>query len=244
MKMHFVLYCHVLFISINFATTSSIHILFRHISHHLISLCVDSNTSILFYNFFHSPFRCSDINGMNNPVMNPKINFEKAVCLGEFEADENVKDCVSSPDLLRMVEQEEKQILPHQESVEVVNLGNEEKKQEVKIGTSISENTRRDLIALLHEYKDVFAWSYQDMPGLNTDIVVHKLPLKPECKPVQQKLRRMRPEMLLKIKEEVKKQFDAGFLQVSKYPEWVANIVPVPKKDGKVRMCVDYRDLN
>ena len=82
------------------------------------------------------------------------------------------------------------------------------------------------------------------MSGLDTDIVVHRLPLREECAPIMQKLRRVKPEMLLKIKEKVKKQLDAGFLEVSKYPQWVANIVPVPKKDGKVQMCVDYRDLN
>uniref|UniRef100_A0A2N9GNK9 Reverse transcriptase domain-containing protein n=1 Tax=Fagus sylvatica TaxID=28930 RepID=A0A2N9GNK9_FAGSY len=82
------------------------------------------------------------------------------------------------------------------------------------------------------------------MPGLDTDIVVHKIPLKPECKPVKQALRRMKPEVILKIKEEVEKQLKAGFLSTVTYSDWVANIVPVPKKDGKVRMCVDYRDLN
>jgi hypothetical protein len=50
--------------------------------------------------------------------------------------------------------------------------------------------------------------------------------------------------MALKIKAEVQKQIDAGFLMTAEYPKWIANIVPVPKKDGKVRICVDYRDLN
>lgn len=66
---------------------------------------------------------------------------------------------------------------------------------------------------------------------------------KPECPPVKQKLHRTKPDMALKIKEKVKKQFDVSFLDIIEYPQWVSNIVSVPNKDGKVRMCVDYRDL-
>ena len=101
----------------------------------------------------------------------------------------------------------------------------------------MSPATKKDLIDLLRNYSDVFAWSYQDMPGLDTDIVVYRFPLREECASVKQKLGRVKPKMLLKMKEEVKKQLDARFLEVSKYPEWVANIVPVPKKDGKYE-CV------
>ena len=96
--------------------------------------------------------------------------------------------------------------MPHQETTEAVNLGTEKEKKEVKIGTTLSSTTRNELIDLLQDYNDVFAWSYQDMPGLDTDIVVHRLPLREECMPVKQKLRRVKSEMLLKIKEEVKKQ--------------------------------------
>ena len=154
------------------------------------------------------------------------------------------EDCELPEELARLLRQEEKVIQPHQEDVEVINLGTEEDKREVRVGAALQDTVKTRLIELLHEYDDVFAWSYQDMPGLDTDIVTHKLPLKEECPAVKQKLRRTRPDMALKIREEVRKQFDAGFLEVAKYPQWVANIVPVPKKDGKVRMCVDYRDLN
>ena len=47
------------------------------------------------------------------------------------------------------------------------------------------------------------------MPELSTDIVVHRVPLKPECNPVRQKLRKMKPDVLIKIKEEVQKQIEA-----------------------------------
>ena len=54
----------------------------------------------------------------------------------------------------------------------------------------------------------------------------------------------MKLEWTLKIKEEVEKQYNAGFLRMVKYLEWLANVVLVPKKDVKVRMCVDFWDLN
>ncbi|PKI49573.1 hypothetical protein CRG98_030029 [Punica granatum] len=62
--------------------------------------------------------------------------------------------------------------------------------------------------------------------------------------PKRQHLRRQRAGLLLRIKEELIKQINAEFLEVCNYSEWVANIVPVETKDGRVRVCVNYRDLN
>ena len=82
------------------------------------------------------------------------------------------------------------------------------------------------------------------MAGINADIVVHRLSTKEDYPPVKQKVSRMRPDMSEKIKEEVMKQFNARFLAVTSYPLWVANVVSVPKKDSKVRLCMDCGDLN
>ena len=82
------------------------------------------------------------------------------------------------------------------------------------------------------------------MPGLSVDLVVHKLPVYPDCPPVQQKRRKFKPNVSEKIKEEIMKQLNAKVIQVIRYTTWLANVVPVPKRDGKIRVCVDYRDLN
>src|ERR1043165_298041 len=159
--------------------------------------------------------------------------------VAEEEVEEEIPDEIS-----RLLKHEERILQPHKEPLEAVNLGSEEDKKEVNIGALLDSSVKGKLINLLKEYVDVFAWSYQDMPGLDTSIVEHHLPLRPECLPIKQKLRRVHPEMADKIKKEVQKQLDAGFLVTSEYPQWLANIVSVSKKDGKVRMCVDYRDLN
>jgi len=52
-------------------------------------------------------------------------------------------------------------------------LGTEEDKKEIKIGASLDPTVKKRIIELLKEYVDIFAWSYQDMSGLDTDIVVH-----------------------------------------------------------------------
>jgi len=45
--------------------------------------------------------------------------------------------------------------------------------------------------------------------------------------------------MVLKVKVEIERQWDASFLEVVEYPQWVSNILIVPKKGGKIRVCVD-----
>ena len=61
-------------------------------------------------------------------------------------------------------------------------------KKLVKIGVNFHKDIKVELIALLEEFKEIFAWSYQDMPGLDTEIIVHRIPVKTECRLVQQAL--------------------------------------------------------
>ena len=72
------------------------------------------------------------------------------------------------------------------------------------------------------------------MPGLDRDITEHHIPTHPKAKLVKKKLRRLRLEWKEKIREEIATQIQANFLEVVDYPQWLANIVPVPKKDEKV----------
>ena len=129
---------------------------------------------------------------------NPDVDFERLVKNAEDEEDE---DWGLPQELRRMVKQEDREMKPHQEEMEIINLGVGEEKKEVKVGIRMTIPIRDTLVALLQDYQDILTWSYQDMPGLNPDIVQHRLPLNHGCSSVKQKLRGMKPDMSLKIKK-------------------------------------------
>nr|XP_025887995.1 uncharacterized protein LOC112941872 [Solanum lycopersicum]XP_025887996.1 uncharacterized protein LOC112941873 [Solanum lycopersicum]XP_025887997.1 uncharacterized protein LOC112941874 [Solanum lycopersicum] len=107
------------------------------------------------------------------------------------------------------------------EEKETVNLGDSECVKEVKISTHLNETQKESLVHLLTEYSDVFVWEVSDMQGLSTDVVSHKLPINPGFEPVKQKTRKFKPELNLKIKEEITKQIESRLVEVTQYPTWV-----------------------
>ncbi|XP_070024608.1 uncharacterized protein [Nicotiana sylvestris] len=155
----------------------------------------------------------------------------------EYVEDEVVEE------IRRELEQFENKPKPNLNKTESINIGSPEEVRETKISIHIEQKTRDVLIQHLFEYRDVFAWFYDDMPGLSVDMVVHKLSTYPGFPPVQQKQQKFKIDMSDKIKEIIK-QLSANVVRAIRYTTWVANVVPVLKKDGKTRFCVDYRDLN
>ena len=82
------------------------------------------------------------------------------------------------------------------------------------------------------------------MPRIDPEITQHHIDTHDHMVLVKQKLRRMRTKWLLKIKEEITKQLKVGFIKPIHQVKWIANVMAIPKKDGKVRMRVNFRDLN
>jgi hypothetical protein len=112
------------------------------------------------------------------------------------------------------------------------------------LSSSLTQEQRAKYTELLREFVDVFAWTYEYLKTYDTFVIEQKIPLKEEAKPFRQKLIQISPMLLPVMEREVKKLLDAQIIVPFRYSEWVANLVPVRKKSGETKLCVDFRNLN
>nr|KYP61440.1 Transposon Ty3-I Gag-Pol polyprotein [Cajanus cajan] len=165
--------------------------------------------------------------------------------LNKFERIKERLDCVfdDAPLGFEKLENDEHKV-ESQDPLEEVNLGTIEKKRITYISKLAKKSFKEQIAQVLHEYKDCFAWDYKEMSGLDRNLVKHRLPMTLGKKLVKQNPRRFAPQVIKKIKEEIERLLKAKFIRTSRYADWVSNIVHVIKKNGKIRVCIDFRDLN
>src|ERR1051325_11106139 len=121
--------------------------------------------------------------------------------------------------------------------LEEVNLGDENTKRITYISAKLNPGLKQEVIEVLKRNKDCFAWDYDEIPSLKRELVEHKIPIKDGKKPIKQTPRRFAPAVLTKIKAEIERLLRCRFIRTTRYVEWLANIVPVIKKNGSLRIC-------
>ena len=93
------------------------------------------------------------------------------------------------------------------------------------------------MLKLLTEYKDVIAWSYEELKTYDPEIITHDIPLKLDAKPFRQRQRPVNSLIEPLIMKEFKKLLDARIIFPIFHSTWVANLVPVRKKTEEIFLC-------
>jgi hypothetical protein len=110
--------------------------------------------------------------------------------------------------------------------------------QKVLFGSQLSDEQEKTLRKFLFNNKDVFAWTANDLCGVNRDVIEHSLNVDPAIRPRKQKLRKISDDKVEGARNEVKRLLSAGVIREVTYPEWLVNTVMVKKANGKWRMCI------
>ena len=102
--------------------------------------------------------------------------------------------------------------------------------ENVYVGEKCSHDEIQEHIELFKEFQDIFAWYYEEIPGINPRIVEHEIKTYPNAKLVWQRLHAMNPRKAPAIKAEIEKLLKASFIYPIPLMDWVWNPVPMDKK--------------
>lgn len=114
----------------------------------------------------------------------------------------------------------------------------------VKINKELLKKLKQEMMNLVTEYKDVFAWDHTELKGIDPWVCQHRIPLKVDARLVRMQRCKINPNYEKKVKEEVDALLKAGFIAEVESSDWLFLIVVVLKKYGKLQICVDFRKLN
>ncbi|KAF3647316.1 hypothetical protein FXO38_17099 [Capsicum annuum] len=120
---------------------------------------------------------------------------------GEYDEEEALEE------ISKELEQFEDKPNPNLNETEPINLGNQEDVRETKISVHALSQLKYGIIQALIDYKYVFAWSYDDMPGLSTELVAHKFLTDPAFPPIKQKLRKFKADIIMDDEDKEKMSF-------------------------------------
>ena len=81
-----------------------------------------------------------------------------------------------------------------------MNLGTDEKPQNVNLGLGLPSEERLSFIKLFRMYKSIFSWDYTDLKTYDTFVIQHTIHMISDEKPIQQKLRKIHPNLENQIK--------------------------------------------
>ncbi|XP_064975045.1 uncharacterized protein LOC135618071 [Musa acuminata AAA Group] len=111
--------------------------------------------------------------------------------------------------------------------------------QTVRVGSELPEWEREQLVGLLRENTDIFAWSPSDMTGVDPEVAQHHLNIPPDARPVKQKPKRQAPDRQRAIREEVGRLLAASFIEEARYPQWLSNIRMAPEDEKHTTFLTD-----
>jgi hypothetical protein len=178
------------------------------------------------------------------------VQFPTEHGIGELKGDQAIaRECYFASLVLEtrhqiMAINEGQKLIEPTEELEVAVLDDEKPNKTTNIGTRMDGRLRESIIEFLKSNLDIFAWTHDDMPGIDPSTICHKLNVDPSIWPIKQKRRVFAPNRNQAISDEVEKLLAAGFIIEVYYPNWLANVVMVKKSNGKWRMCVDFTNLN
>jgi hypothetical protein len=98
------------------------------------------------------------------------------------------------------------------DELEAVDIGPGDRPKPTYISAKLDTEYKQELIVLLKEFRDCFAWEYYEMPGLDRSIVEHRLPIEPGYRPFKQAPRRIKPKIMEDVKTEITRLYESKFI--------------------------------